>query len=80
MPFRQKPIGRKISMEWAACHPIGVNIVMTANCAECLNIKIGVAYFQRIKGPFHSGNSAAEGVLALSQLKTPSNPAISAFR
>ncbi len=80
MPFRQKPIRRQVPMEGTACRPIDVDIIVPADHAQRLNIKICIAYFQRIKRPFHSGNSAVKGVLALSQFKTPSNPEISIFR
>src|SRR6266404_6999580 len=75
-PFRHQSIRLNSPMQGTRCHAVKIGNVLSADCAQPVQIEMRVLHLQRIKRPLHQANPAAQGLIALEQFQHPPHAAV----
>src|SRR3974377_1971089 len=80
MPFDEEPVGGQAAVQGAGGDAIKVGNVAAADCAEAIDVEMGVFGFERIEGPFDDTNAAVGGVLRLKEFEIGADTAVAVRR
>ena len=79
MPFGEEAIGGEAAVEWAGGDAVEIGDVGADDCAEAIEIEMGVACFEGIERPFDEADIAGEGFFALEEFERAADLAIAIF-
>ncbi len=69
VPFGQETISGQAAMKRTGGDAVKIRQIFPADGAEAIQIEIGVANFERIKGPADGAETAAQGFFALKKFQ-----------
>jgi hypothetical protein len=76
MPFGHEPVGWEAAVKRARGDPVEIREIAASDCAQTIEIEVGVARLKRIEGPFDKSNTAAECFFALEELEVAAHAAV----